>query len=75
MYFSELETDPCLCGFDWEGNPEKRDFKITELLIKRFFFIYFRGRPKNDKGNKEDVERICARVSKYSSKYVAKAEG
>ena len=46
----------------------------TELLIKTLFVLYFRDRPKNGEGNKEDVESICARVTKYTSKYVAKAE-
>ena len=73
--FLRIRNRSLLCGFDWEENPEKRDFKITELLTKTFFFIYFRDRPKNGEGNKEDVERILARVTKYSSKYVAKAEG
>ena len=64
-----------LCGLDWEENAEKEDFKITELLTKTFSFLYFRDCPKNDDGNKKDVESICASVTKYASKYVAKAEG
>ena len=73
--FLRIRNRSLLCGFDWEENPEKGDFKITELLTKTFFFLYFRDRPKNDEGNKEDVESIRARVTKYASKYVAKAEG
>ena len=52
----------------------KRDFKTTKLLTKTLFFLYFRDRPKNGEGNKEDVESICATATKYTSKYVAKAE-
>ena len=73
--FLRIRNRSLLCGFDWEENPEKGDFKITELLTKTFFFLYFRDRPKNGEGNKEDIESICARVTKYASKYVAKAEG
>ena len=72
--FLRIRNRPFLCGFDWEENPEKGDFKITELLTKTFF-LYFRDRPKNGEGNKEDVGNICARVTKYASRYVAKAEG
>ena len=63
-----------LFGFDWEENPENGDFEITELLAKTLFFLYLRDRPKNGKGNREDVESICTRVTKYTLKYVAKAE-
>ena len=73
--FLRIRNRSLLCRFDWEKNPEKGDFKITELLTKTFFFLYFRDRLKNDEGNKEDVEIICARVTKYASKYVTKAEG
>ena len=52
-----------LCGFDWEENPEKGNFKITELLTKTLLFPYFSDRPKNGEENKEDVESICARVN------------
>ena len=71
--FLRIRNRSLLCGFDWEENPEKGDFKITELLTKTLLFLYFRDHPKDGKGNKEDVERICARVTKYTSKYVAKA--
>ena len=73
--FLRIRNRSLLCGFDWEKNPEKGDFKITELLTKTFFFLYFRDRPKNGEGNKEDIESIYARVTKYASRYVAKAEG
>ena len=52
----------------------KKGFKSSELLTKTFFFLKFRDHPKNDEGNKGDVESICARVTKHASKYVAKAE-
>ena len=73
--FLRIRNRSLLYAFDWEENREKGDFKITELLTKTFFFFYFRDRPKNDEGNKEDVGSICARVTKYASKYVPKAEG
>ena len=73
--FLRIRNRSLLCGFDWEENPEKADFKITEPLTKTFFFLYFRDRPKNGEGNKEDIESIYARVTKYASRYVAKAEG
>ena len=72
--FLRIRNRSLLCWFDWEENPEKGDFKITELLTKTLFFLYFRDRPKNGEGNKEDFESICARVTKYESKYVAKVE-
>ena len=53
--------------------PFKKGFKFAELLTKKSFFVYFRDRPENDEGNKEDVESICAKVTKHASK-VAKAE-
>ena len=31
----------------------KRDFKIAEILSKNILFLYFTGRPKNGKGNKQ----------------------
>ena len=37
--------------------------RSAELLTKTSFFLYFRDRPKNGKGNKRDVESICARVT------------
>ena len=43
----------------------KKNFKSAELLTKTSFFLYFRDRPKNDEGNKEDVESICPRVTKH----------
>ena len=43
--------------------PFKKKIKITELLTKISFFFYFRDRPKNDEGNKLDVESICARAT------------
>ena len=72
--FLRFRNRSLLCGFDWEKNPEKGDFKITELLTKTLFFLYFRDPPKNGEGSKKDVESICARVTKYTSKYVVKAE-
>ena len=47
---------------------------MKELLTKTLFFLYFRDRPRNGEGSKGDVESICARVTKYASKCVAKAE-
>ena len=73
--FLKIRNRSLLCGFNWGENPEKGDIKITELLTKAFFFLYFRDRPKNGEGNKEDVESTCARVTKYASRYVAKADG
>ena len=49
----------------------KRILKFQNYLQKTSFFLYFRRRPKNGKG---DVETICARVTKPASKKVAKAE-
>ena len=48
--------------------PFKKDFKFAELLTKKPFFVYFRDRPENDEGNKEDVESICAKVTKHATK-------
>ena len=44
------------------------DFKSAELLTKISFFLYFRDRPKNGEGNKEDVESISASVTKHALK-------
>ena len=73
--FLRIRNRSLLYGFDWEENPEKGNFKITELLNKTFFFPYFRDRPKNDEENKEGVESICGRLTKYASRYVAKLKG
>ena len=54
--------------------PFKKDFKFAELLTKTSIFVYFRDRPENGEGNKGDVERMCAKVTKHASKKVAKAE-
>ena len=35
----------------------KRDFKIAEILSKNILFLYFTGRPKNGKGNKQRRRR------------------
>ena len=48
--------------------------KFAELLTKTSFFVYFRDRPENGEGNKEDVESICAKVTKLASKKVAEAK-
>ena len=45
-----------------------KDFKRAELLTKTSFFLYFRDRPKNDEGNKRDVESIYVIVTKHASK-------
>ena len=37
--------------------------KSAELLTKTSFFVYFRDHPKNEEGNKGDVESICARAT------------
>ena len=66
--FLRIRNRSLLCGFDWEENPEKGDFKITELPTKIFFFPHFRDRPKNGEGNKEDVESICGILIKYASR-------
>ena len=54
--------------------PFKKDFKFAELFTKTYFFVYFRDRPENGKGNKGDVESICAKVTKHASKKMAKSE-
>ena len=54
--------------------PFKKDFKFAELLTKTYFFVYFKDRPENGEGNKEDLESICAKITKHASKKVAKAE-
>ena len=32
--------------------PFEKDYKFAELLTKKSFFLYFRDRPNNGKGNK-----------------------
>ena len=49
----------------------KKDLKIAELYTKTSFFLYFRGRSKNDISI---IKSVCARVTKHASKKVAKAE-
>ena len=74
LVFSESETDSWYVDLIGKKILKKGDFKITELLTKTLFSLYFRDCPKNGERNKEDFESICARVTKYTSKYVAKAE-
>ena len=43
--------------------PFKKDLKFAELLTKISLFLYFRGRPKNGKGNKLRRRRKYMRKS------------
>ena len=55
----------------------KRILYLQKFLQKRSFFLYFRGRRKNGKRNKQKRRRkcsICSGVTKAASKKVANAE-
>ena len=54
-------------------SPIQKEF-LKGLLTKTSFFLCFRDLPKNGEGKRRDVARVCARVTKHTSKKVAKAE-
>ena len=55
-------------------SPVQKEF-LKGLLTNTSFFLYFRDRPKNGEGKKKRRRKyICARVTKHTSKKVAKAE-
>ena len=55
-------------------SPIQKEF-LKGLLTNMSFFLYFRDRPKNGEGKKKRCGKyICARVTKHTSKKVAKAE-
>ena len=54
---------------------QNRILKGQKILSKTSFYLYFRDTPKNGEWSKWDVDSICVRVTKDTSKKVAKVEG
>ena len=54
-------------------SPIQKEF-LKGLLTNTSFFLYFRDRSKMAKEKKRRRKYICARVTKHTSKKVAKAE-
>ena len=48
---------------------------MQKFLAKTSFYLHFRDTPKNGEGSKWDVDNICVRVTKHTSKKVVKVEG
>ena len=46
----------------------------VQTLLPNIVFRLLRDRHKNGEGNKEDVQSVCAKVTKHPSKKVAKAK-
>ena len=52
----------------------KRRTSNQNMLFSADLFLFFGDRPKNGEGNKGDIEGICGRVTKHTSKKMVKAE-